>query len=520
MEKIKILVLADSPVSATGFAQVSRNILKRLEKDGRFDISVIGINHPPYYDREKYPFKIFPAVWQEKGFVDMYGRPTFVSTLRGNNPYLEPPFDLVFTIQDHFIIEGMGVNFNFAHQVRMLAETWKRSLPTEYWFKWIGYFPVDSDLKENWVTKSIAFPDYPVAYCNYGRGEILKYDQSSFELSFNAKVEATSEPVKLNLKVPKIADRLKVIPHGVDLDVFKPLDDKEVKAFRNEFFGGEVKDDTFLVVNVSRNQPRKDIARTIAAFAKFKKKVPNSHLYLHMQSNDLGGSIDEMARTFNLRAGEDYSAPSNFTSGAGYTIEMVNKIYNAADLCVTTTLGEGWGFITSEAFATKTPIVAPNITSIQDIFGCYIEPNKLNSWLDAGGWDKVRGVPVMAGSTSSEWVCMGLGDNERIRPLTNVDDLVNKMLWVKNNPDKVKEMTERAFEWVCNLTWDNITNQWIDLFINAYEELQQERALGSAIDKVNRNDPCPCGSGKKFKKCHGSNESVGKVENLLKGEHE
>jgi preprotein translocase subunit SecA len=26
---------------------------------------------------------------------------------------------------------------------------------------------------------------------------------------------------------------------------------------------------------------------------------------------------------------------------------------------------------------------------------------------------------------------------------------------------------------------------------------------GSA--KVGRNDPCPCGSGKKYKKCHGAN---------------
>jgi uncharacterized protein YecA (UPF0149 family) len=23
--------------------------------------------------------------------------------------------------------------------------------------------------------------------------------------------------------------------------------------------------------------------------------------------------------------------------------------------------------------------------------------------------------------------------------------------------------------------------------------------------KVGRNDPCPCGSGKKYKKCHGAN---------------
>jgi preprotein translocase subunit SecA len=45
-------------------------------------------------------------------------------------------------------------------------------------------------------------------------------------------------------------------------------------------------------------------------------------------------------------------------------------------------------------------------------------------------------------------------------------------------------------------------------------ELQQARMAGSgdsaetvqrrAGDKVGRNDPCPCGSGKKFKKCHGT----------------
>jgi preprotein translocase subunit SecA len=27
---------------------------------------------------------------------------------------------------------------------------------------------------------------------------------------------------------------------------------------------------------------------------------------------------------------------------------------------------------------------------------------------------------------------------------------------------------------------------------------------GTDLTKVGRNDPCPCGSGKKFKKCHGS----------------
>jgi uncharacterized protein YecA (UPF0149 family) len=27
--------------------------------------------------------------------------------------------------------------------------------------------------------------------------------------------------------------------------------------------------------------------------------------------------------------------------------------------------------------------------------------------------------------------------------------------------------------------------------------------------KVGRNDPCPCGSGKKYKKCHGAAVTVG-----------
>ncbi|WP_415164049.1 SEC-C metal-binding domain-containing protein, partial [Ottowia sp.] len=27
---------------------------------------------------------------------------------------------------------------------------------------------------------------------------------------------------------------------------------------------------------------------------------------------------------------------------------------------------------------------------------------------------------------------------------------------------------------------------------------------GAAVPRVGRNDPCPCGSGKKYKQCHGA----------------
>ena len=33
--------------------------------------------------------------------------------------------------------------------------------------------------------------------------------------------------------------------------------------------------------------------------------------------------------------------------------------------------------------------------------------------------------------------------------------------------------------------------------------LDRPKSAASAISKVGRNDPCPCGSGRKYKKCHG-----------------
>lgn len=501
-KKIKILALCDSPTVATGFAQVSRNVLNGLHATGRYEIDVIGINHHgDAYDRTKFPYNIYPAMPQ--GWADMYGRDRIMNALSGGQAQygLVPPWDIVFTIQDPFIIEGLGVRMPFAEQLRVISEMWKRTVSMENWFKWVGYFPIDAAIKENWVTRSIMLPQYPVAYCEWGKQQILKYDRDDLKVPFNLTVKDSNEVIKGELPVSSIKDRIKVIHHGVDLKSFYPLPEDEIKKFRKEYFGGHVKDDTFLVVNISRNQPRKDISRTIAAFAEFKKKVPNSYLYLHMKANDAGGSVDEMARNFGLRPVIDYTVPENFAPGTGFSIEIVNKIYNAANACMTTTLGEGWGFITTEAMATKTPILAPNITSMLDIFDSYDYDGDTEK---LGTSPKLRGIPVKAGSTSSEWVCLGLEDNERVRPLTNVDDLVEKLMWVYlNEKGKVRDIVERAYTWVQSLAWDKIVSQWVSVIDEAYSDLEKERKLGEAIDKAGRNDPCPCGSGKKFKVCHG-----------------
>jgi preprotein translocase subunit SecA len=40
-------------------------------------------------------------------------------------------------------------------------------------------------------------------------------------------------------------------------------------------------------------------------------------------------------------------------------------------------------------------------------------------------------------------------------------------------------------------------------FLHGSEEEQTAAPVKRDDDKVGRNDPCPCGSGKKYKKCHG-----------------
>jgi uncharacterized protein YecA (UPF0149 family) len=38
---------------------------------------------------------------------------------------------------------------------------------------------------------------------------------------------------------------------------------------------------------------------------------------------------------------------------------------------------------------------------------------------------------------------------------------------------------------------------------NAHRAHTKQEPLVHRAEKTGRNDPCPCGSGKKFKKCHG-----------------
>uniref|UniRef100_A0A7C3SNH6 Glycosyltransferase n=1 Tax=Dictyoglomus turgidum TaxID=513050 RepID=A0A7C3SNH6_9BACT len=482
-EKIKVLALCDSPTVSTGFATVSKNVLKVLADTGKYSIDIVGINFDgSYYDREKFPYQIYPAVnalIPNSAYYDLFGRQLFLDKL-GSGKY-----DLVWILQDTFIIEPLGPR---------IVET-NEKLPPERKFKWIYYFPIDARPKKEWIDNSVLLADYPVAYTKYGYNEVLNIYSAGFDEKSNLTEEQKREYQK---KYELLKSKLDIIYHGINPKEFYPIKmtEEERMQLRKKFFGEEHYK-KFIFMNMNRNQPRKDLFRSMLAakllLDKRRAKGKNDvYFYFHCLYQDITGlDLIEMAEQINFIQGKEWAFPNplRFTTAYGFPTEIVNQLYNAVDCIISTSLGEGFGLSVLEGMATKKPVIMPNNTSMPEIIG-----------------NNERGLLVKSGATIQDWFVQA-NDNNRARPLTDVNDLVDKMEWVMEHPEEVKTMVENAYQWVSKLNWDGelIGEKWKSLFEKAYKELLEEREVAK-IDwrKLGRNDICPiCKI--KVKKCKHSN---------------
>lgn len=96
-------------------------------------------------------------------------------------------------------------------------------------------------------------------------------------------------------------------------------------------------------------------------------------------------------------------------------------------------------------------------------------------------------------------------------------DGVNDSLVKKNPIEKMKEDTKVSLEFDNELLYKNMVEakadwlyeleEWNDILtLERREELYKEQKKSHTVikeKKVGRNDPCPCGSGKKYKQCCG-----------------
>ena len=158
-----------------------------------------------------------------------------------------------------------------------------------------------------------------------------------------------------------------IIGHGTDFEKFFPLDKAECRRDLG------VPDDVFIVFNGNRNQPRKRIDLTIKAFLKFAKDKDDARLWLNMGSKDLGWDLVPLFKRVARDEGVDPTGKliltsPHFSVDNCLTIEMLNKVYNAADIGINTCIGEGWGLVNTEHGSVGVAQLVPDHTSLAEIF--------------------------------------------------------------------------------------------------------------------------------------------------------
>ncbi len=395
----------------TGFATVSSNIKREIKKayGEQVSLDILGINHYGEDYVEEDGTRVFSAKINDVKNDD-FGRYYFLKMVQ------EGDYDGIFIIQDLGVI----------HPIIPILESikQKKKEANKKLFKSIWYFPVDCHLFAT-LTRHLEFFDVVVTYTEFGRDEILKFR-------------------------PDLKGKIKVVNHGNNPKDFYPLNEEEKKKFRKEYFGKNA--DKLIITNVNRNQPRKDIPNTIFGFIEAKKDwkqnglTKEPFLYLHCMPKDpLGHDLRAILMQTQLVEYKDFMLlPKQYEENL-LGVDMLNGIYNASDIFITTTLGEGWGLTITEAFATKLPVIAPNTTSIKEISGEGSRAYLLETI--------VPFCSTVDNIIREQSDCWEIG--ERIIEVSN--DLLNKN-------QKLNDKVEKAYKYVNSLTWEDVCKRWIEYF--------------------------------------------------------
>lgn len=154
-----------------------------------------------------------------------------------------------------------------------------------------------------------------------------------------------------------------VVPLGVDLDIFKPVD----KQVARTTVGLPVDvHDKFIVGCIARNQPRKRLDLLVRHFAEWVKSRHVDDAYLYVQTAPTGESAYDVASLFRY---EQLEKRMLLVTPAAYrTLPETTQagVYNSLDVYFTTTQGEGWGLPVMEAMACGVPCVVPQWSALAD----------------------------------------------------------------------------------------------------------------------------------------------------------
>ncbi len=414
---MKILYYGENPANPTGFGNMSKQILSYLAQAG-YEIEVVATSVFAEQLPGQYPYSIIPCPLEPE--PDMRNLANIRARL------VDGDCDVFFYMGD------FGANDDV---FLMLGEA--RAKRPELLS--IAYCPLDCDMLNAVSFGYMAVVNVPTVYTLHAARRIAEYR-------------------------PDLAGKLTVIWPGCEPDVFYPLLAEERFKARKEIFG--IEDDTFIAVNVNRNQIRKDLGRCMAIWHEFYKTHPHSLLYMHSVKNDLGGNLPLMADSLGIGPDEILFTPDSFSLGNPATREELNRVYNAADLRFSTTTGEGWGLPTTEAMAAGCPVLVPGNTANLDIVG----------------EDEERGTLIKTGGDIDHMIWT-YGGAANPRDIVHSADCLRRLEFVYSNRSIIYAKAMRARKWAELHTWDVQGAKWQSLM-----------AALDAFRKARNNEPVPVGS--------------------------
>lgn len=316
MTKPKLLWCGD--IALTGFGRVTGGLLPGLRD--QYEISVLASNYHGDPVPEQKLYTVYPA--SNRCQTEPFG----VQRIREVVEKVQP--DVICSLNDPWIV---------SEQYRQIQDLHKAGR-----FKFCGYLTMDSYNWTGGIDEHINEWDAVISFTEFGAYEFLK----------------------AGLRRP-----VTVIPHGLDAEVFKPMDQGEARKRLG------LPDDLFIVLNANRNQFRKRIDITISAFAKFAVGKPEARLYLHMGLKDQGWEILSL---FNREMKKNGLEPDNRIILTGncegppnVPVEALQSIYSCADVGVNTCKGGGWELVNFEHAGCRVAQVVPDHTSTKEIFEGY-----------------------------------------------------------------------------------------------------------------------------------------------------
>lgn len=219
----------------------------------------------------------------------------------------------------------------------------------------VAYVPLDGEIADPEEARGLLEYDLVVAYTAWAEAELRGAWRALGE----------SGPT------------LAVIGHGVDRAAFRPAPELvesgyapegRARAKREVFARWPLADESFVVLNASRPTPRKRLDLTLAGFAQFARDKPETvRLCLHLP-------IHEPEHLVLLRGlAELHGIGSRLVINPLGEHEVVddeelNLLYNACDLGLNTSMGEGWGLVSFEHAAAGAPQVVPGHSACAELW--------------------------------------------------------------------------------------------------------------------------------------------------------